>query len=304
LKYGSIDILLDCGVNGKVSATTNKKHFSEDLKKYCIDGVLDYVVVSHAQTDALSQMAKNGVIENFEITNLVDYGKNTLITAPAKGGWIEAYVTERDKGIKSGTIKNYYPAGKINGFVINDILSISFYNQGNILASSENDYSICTLVEFCGRKLLFSGDISENRESMLIDSAGDKLKNVDFYVANNFGAEGSSSSYFLEKIQPKITIVPSAAGLTMNTKSDVTSFKVCKNLVKYAKNEKDKIVDGMVYLMAQVVNGEIQTVCGDITLEILESNSKATKFSVTYSGPAKNYSGIEYTRWYNENSAA
>ena len=65
-------------------------------------------------------------------------------------------------------------------------------------------------------------------------------------------------------------------------------------------------INGKVYLMSQIVNNDVEEVCGDITLKITEHNGKVkdTDITVTYSGSVKNYQGIENTYWYINQDAA
>ena len=304
VKYGHIDILLDCGVNGRSGQITNKRIFIDDIRKYCVDGVIEYAIISCAQTDSISQMINDGIFANFIIENLVDYGNYTNFTSPVSTGWVGTYIKEREEGVKADTIKNYYPNGTVSSFTVNDRLKLSFYNLKAPVSGNENDYSICTLVEFCGKKLLFSADITENREVVLSKSANQQLKNVDLYLANNYGAESSSCSEFLSVIRPKITVITAAVGLPMNTKSSATSIDVCKNLDQYANQAGCE-----VYVAAQYINGKIETVCGDIKVEIIEKNGRVVVdqsnngLIVTYNGN-NNYRGIENTEWYKKASAA
>lgn len=303
IKYGHIDILLDCGVNGRSEKITNKRIFIEDVQKYCADGVLEYVVVSCAQTDSISQMINDGIFANFTIENLVDYGSYTNFTSPSSGGWVATYMEEREEGTKADTIQNYYPNGVVSGFIINDRLKMSFFNLKAPTSNNENDYSVCTLVEFCGKKLLFTADITKDREKALVKIAKKQLANVDLYLANDYGSGESSCNEFLDIINPQISIISAAVGLPMNAKESATSIEVCEKL-----NQKAKKAGGEVYVAAQYIDNRIETVCGDIKVEIVEKNGKVVKngetdLIVTYSG-ISNYRGIDSIEWYKKSSAA
>lgn len=302
VKYGHIDILIDCGVNGKTEGITNSEFFLDDIKKYCVDGVLEYVIVTCAQTDSLSQMINGRIFDNFKIENLVDYGKGTNVSAPTSTGWVGKYVKERDAGIKNGSIVNYYPRGSVSGFYVNSRIDINLYYVPTPDSKNENNYSISTIIKFCGKKLLFMGDVSSKSAEPIVAMYKRDFANVDFYLVSNFGNEDSNSKSFLEIIQPKVSVISATAGINMNT-HNLPSQDVCKQLLGYAKKDNDTNIK-QVFIQAQLVNNKIQTVCGDIRFEMVESNGEVASngMRVTYSGTDLTYRGLESTIWYKKAS--
>ena len=81
-------------------------------------------------------------------------------------------------------------------------------------ASSENDYSVCTLFTHNGKNYLFTGDL-ENEGSLKGEENLVKyndLPECELYKAGHHGSKTSSSSALLEVIKPKIICVCCCAG--------------------------------------------------------------------------------------------
>lgn len=70
-----------------------------------------------------------------------------------------------------------------------------------------NDRSLVFLLEYKGKKLLFTGDASDSIERELVDRYGNELKNIDVLKVGHHGAYRSSSYYFLRTIQPDYSVI-------------------------------------------------------------------------------------------------
>jgi len=75
---------------------------------------------------------------------------------------------------------------------------------------TENDRSIVLLLEYGNTRWLFTGDLEEKGESILVQNA--LLPQVDVLKVGHHGSATSSSLDFLERIQPKWSVVSAGAG--------------------------------------------------------------------------------------------
>lgn len=298
VKYGSVDILIDCGIYNDKSADKSVG-FVDKIKNYCVDGVLDYVIVTHAQSESISQIIgqhnkNNGVFDSFEIEHLIDFGNNTNMDAEKDGelSWYKDYVEKREKYIKNNKIKRYNDS---TYYQIEKNFSIEIFNKEAAILKNEDDYSLCTLITFYGEKLLFTGDLVD--ESRLINSAGKgKISNVTFFLSGGNGAFESNSMRMLSTIKPKFTVIPAVAGLYQN--GDMyPSIKTCNTLMRYASVFEDD-PSKLIYLMGEYSSNEYNRITGDITFALSLKAGKIVKRSLVGS---KAQPILEETDWYKNN---
>ena len=107
IKYGNKEILIDCGAVSNIGAdATTTSHLVEKVKEYCLDGVLEYVIVTSPRDCNLSQMPDiianrkvkaKGILSSFKIGLLIDFGE---VSDPSKGcdnSFFASYNTARQK---------------------------------------------------------------------------------------------------------------------------------------------------------------------------------------------------------------
>lgn len=101
---------------------------------------------------------------------------------------------------------NYYRKIKIgnnNADVLSD-LDILFFPHSK--ASNENDNSLVFKINNSNSSLLFTGDISENREKLLIEKYGKSIKTNGLVIAHH-GSNTSSSFEFLKYIDVNYALI-------------------------------------------------------------------------------------------------
>ena len=225
IKAGDTDILIDAG-----SRSSSVETISAYLKDYVTDGILEYVVITHAHQDHYAgfAMKEGGIFDLYECKNIIDFGEQT--NQEDKGTNLYGkYVDARDAEIAAGA--GYYPAPDhakrefdLGGGIKMTILdSYYYYNK----AASENDYSVCTLFTYGSYKYLFTGDLEEDGERYLISEEyndPDLLRGVHLYKAGHHGSKTSSSAEFLEVISPEIVCVCCCAGSSEYTKTNENMF--------------------------------------------------------------------------------
>jgi len=230
IKYGDVDILIDCGSKSSSISTVEtylRNYMGEE------DNKIDYCIVTHAHTDHYAGFATGDKVDSifdlFTFGTVIDFGAGTNKEIdPSKAtGMMKNYLKNRNEAIKDA----YFDASTItkgNNKVYNigefgEVKLEILYNEYNSKneSSSENNYSVCTLITYDNNEFLFTGDLEEhgsngetklleNNESLkAIQSSGD---GVELYKAGHHGSKTSSSSAFMEAMKPEIVCVCCCAG--------------------------------------------------------------------------------------------
>lgn len=243
IKYGDIDILIDCGSKTSSISTVEsylRAHMEEG------DNVIDYCIVTHAHTDHYAGFATGSKVKSifdlFEFGTIIDFGTATSKDTENPTGMLKNYITNRQEAIdrsedlvESGKLAKkteYFNAAtnvKNNNKTYyigenNQVELEILYNEydGNLLtSSSENNYSVCTLLTYDDKQMLFTGDLEEHgsgAETLLLQN-NQSLKDiqasgdgVELYKAGHHGSSTSSSSNFMAAMKPEIVCVCCCAG--------------------------------------------------------------------------------------------
>ena len=241
IKYGNVDILIDCG-----SRSNSVDAVSNYLNKYVTDNTLEYVIVTHAHRDHYAGFAASkSIFDLYVCNNIIDFGNATNQEDGA--ATYERYKKERDAEIALGA--TYIPAISCRNedntnreFIIDATNVVKFevlYNEyseydrtrpnetASKKASSENDYSVCTLFSFGEKKFLFTGDLESgeehskqggeeklvsNNKSLLDLRDNGNTYGVSLYKAGHHGSKTSSGSTLLEAIRPEYVGICCCAG--------------------------------------------------------------------------------------------
>jgi len=215
IKYGHYDILIDCGNYGTIGAgAMTATNYIEDVKEYCIDGVLEYVIVSSPLNYSISQMIDvcksdgttiKGILNSFEIKNLIDFGNGFDPSEGADVSMIKSYLELRNNLIVNGT--NYFSAKECTSnnqgfdFEISsnfyfDVLKNKYYEDKSV---NKFDSSVSILLNFYDSKLLFIGNLSSEGEYEVVKE--NSLEDVSFFLATDFGDSFDNSRILLDEIK-------------------------------------------------------------------------------------------------------
>ena len=222
IKSGDVDILIDAGSREK-SVTTIAAYLNE----YVTDGVLEYVIVTHAHQDHYAGfiVEDGSIFDLFECEVIIDFSKtNKTATATNEYG---RYLKERDAEIAAGA-KHYTAAeavkqngGKFElaeGLTMTVLDSYYYYNK----ASSENDYSVCTLFTYGENHYLFTGDLEKKGEEKLVEL--NTLPEVELFKAGHHGSNTSSNEVLLSVIKPEIVCVCCCCGSSEYSSANEVQF--------------------------------------------------------------------------------
>lgn len=218
IKVGNTEVLIDAGSNNS-SAETIVPY----IQKYCTDGILEYVIATHAHEDHIgafySTKTRKGIFESFDCKTIIDFPK-TKKDATSATGVYGRYCAARDAEVEEGAV--HYTAlqcwnetdGAKRTYALSSSVSFSilyqkFYSEFDS-GTGENNYSVCTLFQNGNDSFLFTGDLEEEGESSLVDS--NDLPHCKLYKAGHHGSKTSSHDKMLKKISPEIVCVCCCAG--------------------------------------------------------------------------------------------
>lgn len=232
IKAGDNDILIDCG-----SKSNSIPTISAYLNNYVTDGILEYVIVTHAHQDHYAGFATSskikGIFDLFECETIIDFAGTA--NGKTDTAMYQNYDTNLKRAIEGGSThftaldciegtngaSDTFDLG--NNITLN-ILDSFFYKNPD--KSNENNNSVCCMFTQQispteSKNFLFTGDLESEGEAHLC-SLG--LPKVDLYKAGHHGSRTSSSKEFVDMIQPKTICVCCCAGSSEYTTTAENQF--------------------------------------------------------------------------------
>ena len=217
IKVGNTEVLIDAGSKRNSAGTINAY-----LDTFCTDGVLEYVVATHAHEDHIAALVGdknqyNGVLYTYQIGTLIQFNQ-TNSTSQIYQDYVTAvnYLQDDDRQ----TPTNVYTAldcwnnsnGASRSFELGQGVSLNvlyqkYYEQKS---SDENEYSVCTLLKDGTRNYLFTGDLESHGEASLVES--NDLPKCVLFKGGHHGSPTSSNTVLLEEIKPDIVCVCCCGG--------------------------------------------------------------------------------------------
>lgn len=278
IKAGDTDVLIDAG-SEKDSIPTIKAY----LDRYVTDGVLEYVIVTHAHKDHYAGFATNENTESlfdiYECKTIIDFAQTNQ---KADAVMYNNYLRERDAEIEAGAV--HYTAKECIDqdkavFELSDsvemrILDQKYYHEKD--GSGENNHSVCTLITMGDENILLTGDLEEKGERSLIEK--NRLPNVTLYKAGHHGSKTSSSVEMMEVIKPEVVCVCCCAGSDEYTDTAENQFptqEFINNVAPYT----DKVYVTSISTNNETkafssLNGNITVTVGASGFEIVCSGSE------------------------------
>lgn len=283
IKAGETDILIDAG-----SKTGSITTITDYLDDYVTDGVLEYVIVTHAHEDHYAGFATNETTDSlfdiYECEVIIDFAKtNKEPTAKMQAN----YLRERQEAINRGA--THYTAAECieqnksvfdlgDGMSLNILDSYYYYNR----ASTENDYSVCAMLSDGKNHYLFTGDLEEKGEEYL--TVYNDLPTVKLYKAGHHGSKTSSTDALLSVIRPEIVCVCCCAGSAEYTKDSNNQFPTQDFIDRVAPYTADIYVTTLCVdwskktytsfngdIIVCSVGGEVSVTCSASSLKLKES---------------------------------
>lgn len=279
IKAGETDILIDAGSRASSTDTT-----SEYIDRYCTDGVLEYVIATHADQDHIAGFAGSNsspsIFERYECEVIIDFPRTDKDTQTYK-----KYVANRDAEVEAGAthytaLQCYKEQGgaqkvyELSDGIEMEILYNYYYEHDS---ADENNYSVCLMINQGDRHFLFTGDLEEEGEAYLVEN--NTLPKVELFKAGHHGSKTSSTDKLLQVIRPKIVCVCCCAGTDEYTDTKENQFPTQAMIDRVAP------YTDRVYVTSQVdesaasgyrsMNGNIVVTSGrgGVTVECSENNT-------------------------------
>ena len=234
IKAGDTDILIDAG-----SRSNSIPTITGYVDKYCTDGILEYVIVTHADQDHIAGFAGSNEYGNlfsiYECKTIIDFA----MTNKDGKATHEKYEANRNAEIELGAV--HYTASDCiqtgnNVFTLSEGIELEildsyyYYNK----SSDENNYSVCCIINQGSNSFLFTGDLEEEGEEKLVEM--NELPKVKLFKGGHHGSPTSSNECLLSVIQPEIVCVCCCAGsdeYTANIENQFPSQAFIDRVSKY-----------------------------------------------------------------------
>lgn len=226
IKAGNTDVLVDAG-----SRSNSIDAISTYLSGYVTDGVLEYVIATHAHEDHIACFASTkSIFSLYECKTIIDFSNTEAKTQVYKD-----YVANRVKEVAETKGANHYTVlqccnqtdGAKTTYELAPSINMTFLYQDYYVEKSnegENDYSVCFMLTHGEKKFLFTGDLEEKGEESLVEHNKEVLTQVELFKAGHHGSKTSSSEKLLELIKPKMVCVCCCAGSTEYTQNLANTF--------------------------------------------------------------------------------
>lgn len=294
------DILIDCG-----SKSNSISAVSSYLNNYVTDGKLEYVIVTHAHQDHYAGFATpaniNSIFDIYEIGNIIYFAKTNQKEQGLYANFLREVNEAKGKGANVFTAKDcvagtngakssYVIGNTTEGNITLNILNSKYYTEK---ASTENDYSVCSLVKTPNQKFLFTGDLEAGGEKWLSENyaTGElSLADCDLYKAGHHGSKTSSTNALMSLVRPKVVCVCCCAGSPEYTKNVLNQFPTQKFIDEISKYTECVYV---TTLCVNYANDEFTSFNGNIVFM-----AKGTTYSVNCSN---NNTVLKESGWLEKN---
>ena len=281
IKAGDVDILIDAGSREDSAAT-----ISRYVNQYCTDGILEYVIVTHAHQDHIAGFVGNsnqGIFDLYECKNIIEFARTN-----SNSNIYKRYLSKRNAEVAAGAnlytaldcTENRNGAQKVydltgDGAITMEILYQKYYVD---YTSNENNYSVCLMISQGDNHYLFTGDLEDDGETSLVNS-NPNLPEVELWKGGHHGSYTAANATLMAKIQPKCVCVCTCMGTSEYTTSKhaFPAQEFCDRVAPYT----DKVYvttymenyDAGIYRSA---NGNIVFACtnGQITMYFSGNNVK------------------------------
>jgi len=175
VKYGDIDIVIDCGAH-KAEKNNDLYGLVARLKKYILDDKIEYLIISCYKASFMNELFdESGLFSNFNVENVIcSYYTNA-------GSMKGSYYNHLIKYTNENKINRIDLTDKITisiDTIANKLSTLEVYTSGITNSEYEDDYSLVTKVTFnetC--KIVFLGNLLIYNEKFLNDKT---FKNIAY----------------------------------------------------------------------------------------------------------------------------
>ena len=227
IKVGDTEVLIDAG-SRQNSAETIKSY----VDKYCTDGILEYVIATHADQDHIAGFVGlstsegyNGILYEYKVTTLIQFPLTNKEKYTEKGNltvygkYLEGVEYAKEQGTKTYTALDCWnnANGASRSYELGEGVSMNFLYQKfyEEKTSDENDYSVSMLLTQGNKHFLFTGDLESEGEESLVEN--NDLPKCHLFKGGHHGSPTSTTQRLLSVIEPEIVCVCCCCGSTEYT---------------------------------------------------------------------------------------
>ena len=216
LKHNQANILVDTG--GELPYDDKKPYdIAQNITIPYLraEGInqLDYLILTHGDFDHAG-MAIN-LIKNFKINHIILNKTNNNL---------EKKIINEFKGNSTNMSEGKI---KINGITLNFLNGLNIHN--------ENDDSLIIYSQIENRNILLMGDATNKSEEYLLNTYN--LPKMDILKVGHHGSNTSTSSKFIQKVSPKISLISAAKNNIYGHPHQTTLNKLKNSIVLVTKKD-------------------------------------------------------------------
>ena len=224
IKAGDTDVLIDAG-----SKYASAEAIGNFVDQHCTDGKLEYVIATHAHEDHIAGFSagkgKNdkGIFYKYKVGTIIEFAKTDSDTSVYQN-----YVEAKNYAVSQGAVVHtalemYNDTSLRTVTLAPDITMTTLYQKYyETKATTENDYSVCTLITYKDLNFLFTGDLESGGEKSLVEK--NNLPECELYKAGHHGSKTSSSDALLKVIKPKVVCCCCCTGSDEYTSTEANKF--------------------------------------------------------------------------------
>lgn len=274
IKAGDTDILIDAG-----SKSSSVPTIAEYVNRYVTDGVLEYVIVTHAHEDHYAGFAGSGssdtIFDLYDCKTIIDFPMTNNTDDPT--AMYERYVAEREAEIAQGAkhytalecYKNENGASRTYTLADSVTMEVLYNYYYDHKTSNENDYSVCVKFTHGDRNFLFTGDLEKNGEEKLVEN--NSLTQAELFKAGHHGSKTASTTKLIDVIQPKICVVSAVSCYNEYKQSSKDDYFPAKSVVNNVTKYGGKIYVTSIAAVNALGKTERQDLNGNVVVSSEES---------------------------------
>ncbi len=200
IKYGNMDILVDAGDH----FDSTKQAVEEAINSHLEDGILEYVIATHPDSDHIGGMAN--VFAKFNIQNLIKFEGENYTTQK----FLNMKKAYEEEGCNVYNIYSDIIEPKNNIIEITNDIYLEFIDTTYLEESTKesNGKSIVFVLNAFSTRLLMTGDADNGSgHTDLEEKYMNKVNDIDILKVVHHGTSAGCDEDFLKVVDPEVAIV-------------------------------------------------------------------------------------------------
>ena len=320
IKSGDTEVLIDAGAK---SASAPTKVMQDYVAAYCTDGILEYVIATHAHEDHIAGLVgqedgttRTGFLYQYQIGTIIQFSQHNT-NSNIYHRYVEAVDYCEGKGTKvySALDCTSQQNGARQVYYLDEAQTISmkilYHEYYSKKASGENDHSVCILLtqkadEETSYNYLFTGDLEKGGEESLVENNPD-LPHCVLFKGGHHGSSTSSNDVLLNKITPDNIAICTCAGTfeyadkpdAEHPNAHLNTFPTQEAIDRMAKHTKNIYVTSLGILNEDYSTQGFTSMNGDIVFYYGKPENEAEKSLKLWC--SNNSAVLKDTAWFQQN---